>query len=275
MQNGSPLVDIRWLQEHLDDPNLVLVDTRFSLANPPQGRQQYDAGHIPKAVYLDLDQDLSGPIQSHGGRHPLPDWGVFSEKLSQIGIQSNPPTKVVVYDDSRFVFAARLWWMLRYLGHSQVAILDGGIKAWKAAGLPLDLETPGRSPGNFVPAPQTHWVMDIETVKQRKELPGVMLVDSRSPERYRGEVEPIDPVAGSIPGAANAFWQQVTTEEGYLKDRKTLAQHWEIFDLDEEVIFYCGSGVTACVNLFSLAAIGHRIYKLYPGGWSDWCSYQH
>ena len=284
MQNGSSLVDVPWLQAHLfeghtlqehsEESNLVVVDTRFSLATPQQGRQQYDAGHIPTAIYLDLDQDLSGPVQTHGGRHPLPSWDVFIAKLSQIGIQSNPPTQVVIYDNSRFAFAARLWWMLRYLGHTQVAILDGGIKAWERAGLPLETEEPdSHQPGEFIPAPQPHRIVDIDTVRQRQNLPGTVLIDSRSPERYRGEVEPIDPVAGSIPGATNAFWQQTTTEGGYLKDRSVLAKQWQSLNPDNEVVFYCGSGVTACVNLFSLVTMGHRMYQLYPGGWSDWCSY--
>ncbi len=273
------LVDVDWLSSQIadaDHPPIVVVDTRFSLADPELGRSQYTAGHIPGAYYLDLNQDLSGPVQAHGGRHPFPDWQQFVTRLSQIGIYSAPshgPTQVVIYDDSRFAFAARLWWMLRYLGHEQVAILDGGMRAWETAGLPLSAQIPEMKQGNFQPNFQPDWTVDIEAVRQRQGSPGVVVIDSRSPERFRGEVEPIDPVAGSIPGAINAFWQQVTTETAHLQSIDTLSSHWAKLDPNDEIIVYCGSGVTACVNLFSLVAAGRPMHKLYPGGWSDWCSY--
>ena len=271
------LVDSQWLSQRLDDPQVVVIDTRFSLNNPDQGRRQYQSGHIPGAYYLDLNRDLSSPVQAHGGRHPLPDWDAFTDKLNQISIHSRPPagpTQVVIYDDSRFAFAARLWWMLRYLGHEQVAILNGGIRAWQSVGLPLSQEIPTAKAGSFEPHPQPSWTVDIETVRQRKDLPGVVVIDSRSPERYRGEVEPIDPIAGSIPGAVNSFWQEITTESGQLKSPEALSKHWANLDPEDDIIIYCGSGVTACVNLFALAAAGHPMHKLYPGGWSDWCSYE-
>ena len=271
------LIDSQWLSQHLDDPQVVVMDTRFSLSNPDQGRSQYRSGHIPGAYYLDLNRDLSSPVQAHGGRHPLPDWDAFTEKLNQMGIHSRSPagpTQVVVYDDSRFAFAARLWWMLRYLGHEQVAILNGGIRAWQAEGLPLNQDIPTAKTGSFEPHPQLGWTVDIETVRQRKDLPGVVMIDSRSPERYRGEVEPIDPIAGSVPGAVNAFWQEITTESGQLKGSKALSEHWANLSPDGDIVVYCGSGVTACVNLFALVVAGHPMHKLYPGGWSDWCSYE-
>ncbi len=270
------LASSQWLSQHLDDPQVVVVDTRFSLSEPEQGRSQYQAGHIPGAYYLDLNQDLSCPVQAHGGRHPLPDWGSFTAKLNQIGIRSYPPagpTQVVIYDDSRFAFAARLWWMLRYLGHEQVAILDGGFRGWQAAGFSLSQDVPPAKEGRFEPHFQSEWTVDTETVRQRKALPGVVVIDARSPERYRGEVEPIDPIAGSIPGAVNSFWQAVTTESGYLQSADVLSNHWANLNPDDEIIVYCGSGVTACVNLFALVMAGHPMHQLYPGGWSDWCSY--
>ena len=230
MAESPYLVDSQWLSQHLDDPQIVIIDSRFSLGEPEQGRRQYRSGHIPGAYYLDLNQDLSRPVQSHGGRHPLPDWDSFTNKLNQLGIHSQPPagpTQVVIYDDSRFAFAARLWWMLRYLGHEQVAILDGGIRTWEAAGFPVSQEIPPTKKGSFEPRPQTGWTVDIETVRQRKDLPGVVVVDSRSPERFRGEVEPIDPIAGSIPGAVNSFWQEITTDSGQLKSSDELSNHWE------------------------------------------------
>ncbi len=267
------LVTADWLAQHLDDPRAVVVDCRFALADPAQGPQQYAAGHIPAAWYLDLNQDLSSPVQVHGGRHPLPNLDTFSKRLTAMGVQSNgpEPTLVVAYDDSRFAFASRLWWLLRYLGHDNVAVLNGGWSGWVQGGYPTSIETSAPRPGNFVPVPRQNWIVDIETVRQCQ--PGTVLVDSRSPERYRGEVEPIDPVAGSIPGAVNYFWQEVSDEQGQMKPPAELAQHWAELDEAKEVIVYCGSGVTACVNLLAQSVAGRPMAKLYPGGWSDWCSY--
>lgn len=281
MKKTAYLVDVQWLSQHFVDPNVVVIDTRFVLLEAGQGRGQYEAGHIPGAYYLDLNQDLSSAVRQHGGRHPLPAWDDFVSKLNRLGIHSGlssdaahkAPTQIVIYDDSRLAFAARLWWMLRYLGHEQVAILDGGIQAWHSAGLPMSTEMPPEKIGDFRPVPQPDWVVDIETVRQRKGLPGVVVMDSRAPERWCGEVEPIDPVAGSVPGSVNSFWKNVTTEVGRLKSAGELAEHWSGVTAEDEVIVYCGSGVTACVNLFSLVMAGHPMHKLYPGGWSDWCSY--
>ena len=276
METSAYLVNVHWLAEHLNDSNIVIVDTRFSLPQPEQGREQYQKGHIPGAYYLDLNQDLSSTVQTHGGRHPLPDWNTFTAKLNQLGIHSDSPagpTRVVIYDGSRFAYAARLWWMLRYLGHENVSILDGGIQAWESAGLPLSQEIPIEQAGSFKPVPQSDWMVDIEALKARKDLPTVTVIDSRSPERWRGEVEPIDPIAGSVPGSTNSFWQNISTDAGKLKNSDELADYWSSLDLPPETIVYCGSGVTACVNLFSLVMAGHPMYQLYPGGWSDWCSY--
>lgn len=267
------LVTADWLTQHLDDPRVVVADCRFALADPAQGAQQYAAGHIPGAWYLDLNQDLSSPMQSHGGRHPLPDLDTFSQRLTAMGVESrgSEPTLVVAYDDSRFAFASRLWWLLRYLGHDSVAVLDGGWLGWVQGGDPTSTEIPVPRPGNFVPAPRHDWIVDIETVRHRQQ--GTVLIDARSPERYRGEVEPIDPIAGSIPGAVNYFWQEVSDERGQMKGGNELAQQWAGLDEAKEVIVYCGSGVTACVNLLAQTVAGQPMAKLYPGGWSDWCSY--
>lgn len=276
MEKSPYLVDADWLSQQLNSSKVVVIDTRFSLSEPDLGRSQYLTGHIQGAYYLDLNQDLSSPVQAHGGRHPLPDWKVFTAKLNQLGIYSAPPegpTQIIIYDDSRFAFAARLWWMLRYLGHEQVAILDGGIQAWEKAGYPLSTEIPQAKMGDFSANPQTDWTVDIEAVRQRKDRADVVVIDSRSPERFRGEVEPIDPVAGSIPGAVNAFWQQVTLETGEMISVEDLRDRWAHLNPTDEIIVYCGSGVTACVNLFALAVAGYPMAKLYPGGWSDWCSY--
>ncbi|ESA34656.1 3-mercaptopyruvate sulfurtransferase [Leptolyngbya sp. Heron Island J] len=267
----SHIVSPQWLGNHLGE--VIVIDCRFSLPDPDLGQQQYDTGHIPGAYYLDLNRHLSSPVQAHGGRHPLPHWPQFVESLNLLGIQSNPQTPVVIYDASRFAFAARLWWMLRYLGHENVALLDGGINAWIAAGLPLSSKTPQPQIGRFVPQPQANWIVDIDYVRQHKDNPGTMVIDARAGDRFRGEREPIDPIAGSVPGAVNYFWQDISTEAGLLKSPGELANYWRAVDDADEVIVYCGSGVTACVDLFSQVVVGKPMGKLYPGGWSDWCSY--
>lgn len=275
-QGQCHTVSTDWLHENLDHPQLVIVDCRFSLANPALGRQQYEAGHLPGAHFLDLNLDLSGPIQTHGGRHPLPEPTKLSETLTAIGVRSangQPPSWVIAYDDSRLAYAARLWWLLRYLGHDQVAVLDGGFTDWQHKGYPVTDALPQPRAGNFLPHLRSNWVVDIETVKNHQGLPGVVVVDSRESERYRGEQEPIDPVAGHIPGAVNYPWQSVTDSAGHLLPVSEQQQRWATLPLCDEVIVYCGSGVTACVNLLSLALAGIQHGKLYAGSWSDWCSY--
>lgn len=273
----KPLVSATWLHEHLEHPRIAIADCRFALMQPELGQQQYQEGHIPGAYYLDLNRDLSSPVGKHGGRHPLPDPARLAEKLAAMGIHSESPegpTLVIAYDDSRMAFASRLWWLLRYLGHKQVAVLDGGFAAWKSAGYPISSTTPAAKTGRFIPNIQLHQAIDIEQVKARKDRPAVSLVDSREPERYRGEKEPIDPISGHIPGAVNYPWQAVTTDQGYARSLEEQRDRWAALANSEEIIVYCGSGVTACVNLLSLELAGIPDAKLYPGSWSDWCSYQ-
>lgn len=272
----APVVSTAWLYEHLDDPQVAIADCRFALMQPNLGREQYQAGHIPGAFYLDLNQDLSSPVSRHGGRHPLPDVMKLTGTLSAMGIHSGlpEPTLVVAYDDSRLGFASRLWWLLRYLGHDRVAVLDGGFAGWLAAGYPVTQAVPVPKAGAFVPRSQLDRVVDIEYVKIHKDHAGVVLVDSREGERYRGEHEPIDPIAGHIPGAVNYPWQDVTDAEGYIRSSNDQQKRWVDLQTAPEVLVYCGSGVTACVNLLSLELAGIQTGKLYAGSWSDWCSYQ-
>lgn len=265
--------------------SVVLVDCRFSLADPQLGRQQYLAGHIPGAYYLDLNQDLSSPAQPHGGRHPLPEVDVLSAKFSRMGITNQ--TLVIAYDDSRFAFAARLWWLLKYMGHERAAVLDGGFAAYQSLGLPVTIDIPPEIDAahavQFVPQIQGDLLVDIQGVQQRQKMPQVKIIDSREGDRYRGEREPIDPVAGHIPGALNYPWPQVSDESGKLRSASELQQYWSsLAKADEpniqepkiqEIVVYCGSGVTACVNLMALEAAGIATGKLYAGSWSDWCSY--
>ncbi|MBE9004614.1 sulfurtransferase [Fortiea sp. LEGE XX443] len=261
-----------WLLEHLNNLQIVIVDCRFSLVDPQLGQKQYQTSHIPGSYYFDLNQDLSSPVGKHGGRHPLPDINNLAQKLSAIGVNSQK-TLVVAYDDSRLAFASRLWWLLRYLGHEQVVVMDGGFTAWEKAGYPVtDVISQPRT-GNFTPQIQTELLVDIEAVKNRQDSPQVALVDSREGDRYRGEREPIDKIAGHIPGAVNYPWQEVTDSSGYLLSQLQQRQRWETIATAKEILVYCGSGVTACVNLLSLELAGIHTGKLYAGSWSDWISY--
>ncbi|MBW4578788.1 MAG: sulfurtransferase [Tildeniella nuda ZEHNDER 1965/U140] len=271
-----PVVSAAWLHDHLDDPQVAIADCRFSLMQPTLGREQYQAGHIPGAFYLDLNQDLSSPVGEHGGRHPLPDMAQLSSRLTAMGVDStlDEPTLVVAYDDSRLAFASRLWWLLRYLGHDRVAVLDGGFAGWNAAGYAVTQTVPVPKTGAFVPRSRPDQVVTMEQVKAQKDLPGVVLVDSREAERYRGEREPIDPIAGHIPGAVNYPWQTVTGADGYVRSIEAQGERWETLRSAQEIFVYCGSGVTACVNLLSLELAGIQTGKLYAGSWSDWCSYE-
>lgn len=272
MTNTDFVISAQYLNEHLNDPQVVIVDCRFGLANPELGYQQYQISHIPGAYYLDLNKDLSAPVGQHGGRHPLPDTNELAKKLAAIGVNFQQ-TLVVAYDDSRCAFAARLWWLLRYMGHDQVALLDGGWTAWHSQGYPVTDALPANQPQIFNPQIRPEWVVDIDTVKARKDLPGAVLVDSRERDRYLGKHEPIDPIAGHIPGAVNYPWQEATDTQGYLHSTLEQQQRWGDVERATEIMVYCGSGVTACVNLLSLELAGIHTGKLYAGSWSDWCSY--
>jgi thiosulfate/3-mercaptopyruvate sulfurtransferase len=271
MTEHQPVVSASWLYEHLDNPQVMVADCRFSLADPELGHKQYQTSHIRGAYYLDLNRDLSSPVEQHGGRHPLPNPTELANKLSAMGV--NFQTLVVAYDDSRFAFAARLWWLLRYLGHNRVAILDGGFKGWLSNGYPVTDAIPKHASAKFIPKLQREQVVDIAAVKARLDLSGVVLVDSRESDRYRGEREPIDKIAGHIPSAVNYPWQEVSDAQGYLRSVAEQRRRWEKLQQAEEILVYCGSGVTACVNLLSLKIAGIDTGKLYSGSWSDWCSY--
>jgi thiosulfate/3-mercaptopyruvate sulfurtransferase len=279
----TPIVTATWLHDRLCEESaaesangkpstLAIVDCRFALADPDLGRQQYGSAHIPGAHYMDLNRDLSSPVREHGGRHPLPDDRVFGDKLAAIGI--NDRTLVIAYDDSRFAFAARLWWLLRYYGHDRVAVLDGGYDNWVKAGYPVtaELAAPAER-GNFQPQPQPERIVDIAAVRSILHSSAHVLVDSREPDRYLGNTEPIDPRAGHIPSAVNYPWQAVSTPDGFVLPVDRQRERWAAISPDVEPIVYCGSGVTACVNLLSLELAGIERSKLYPGSWSDWCSY--
>jgi thiosulfate/3-mercaptopyruvate sulfurtransferase len=265
------VVDVDWLAGRLDDPAVVVVDCRFELADPAAGRAAYAEAHIPGAAYLDLERDLSGPKGAHGGRHPLPSIEEVSRTLGGIGIDD--AVTVVAYDVPQTGIAPRLWWLLRYLGHDRVYVLNGGWPAWRAAGLPVTREAaPRRTPRRFVAHPRPDFIVPVDRVRRVAAEGGARLVDSRAPERYRGEIEPLDPVAGHIPGAVNVPWNENLDAAGRFKPRDALAERFGGLGSGDMVV-YCGSGVTACANLLAMEQAGVRSARLYPGSWSDWCSY--
>lgn len=266
MSLPAPLVSVQWLEANRSSPKLRIVDCRYSLADPLAGRLAYREGHLPGAMFFDLETDLSGPMQPdrNGGRHPLPTPEAFAATLGEAGIDND--SWVIAYDETGMT-APRLWWLLRWLGHENVAVLDGGIKGWVTAGGALETLEVEYAPAVYVPSPQTDWVLSAEEVLRRR--PGSTLVDSRAPERYRGEVEPIDPVAGHIPGALNRNWAD-GLEGGRLKSAE--AQRDRFAGLGDEVILYCGSGVSAAANALAMEVAGLPKPKLYAGSWSDWVS---
>jgi thiosulfate/3-mercaptopyruvate sulfurtransferase len=268
MAMAEPLINVARLRENL--AHYVVVDCRFSLADTAAGEASYAHSHIAGAHYLHLQRDLSGKVGVHGGRHPLPEPLEFCERLAQLGIGT--ATAVVAYDDSGLAYAARFWWMCRALGYQQIQILDGGYAAWCAAGAATDARTPDNQPVLLHQTSGYGAVVDSDGVRQALEE-GAILVDSREEQRYLGLQEPIDPVAGHIPGAVNYPWQEVTDEAGCVLDVATQQKRWDDLEAERELIVYCGSGVTACVNLLSLALAGRSRAQLYAGSWSDWCSY--
>lgn len=273
-ENYSYIVSQEELAERLQaGEEQVLVDCRFQMGQPQAGRDAYAAGHLPGAVYMDLEEDLSGPVGIHGGRHPLPDLGVLSLKLGQRGIDRSMP--VIVYDDQGGAMASRLWWMLRFMGHEQVRLLDGGFSRWQAAGYPVTTEPAGAPVAKvFGGRVRNMQLVVMEDVQQKLEWPGTVLIDSREPKRYLGEEEPIDKKAGHIPGALNRFWKDNLTGDGLWKNVEALKERFASISPDQEIIVYCGSGVTACPNLLALAEAGRPDAKLYLGSWSDWISYE-
>ncbi|QQE72974.1 sulfurtransferase [Brevibacillus composti] len=262
------LVSAQWLHEHLEDPQILVVDCRYNLSEPSLGEEQYGEEHIPGALYFHLGRDLSGTKGEHGGRHPVPDVEQLASLFSRAGIDQD--VTVIAYDDQDMSYAGRLWWLLRYAGHEKVAVLDGGLSAWKRAGYAVTKEVPVREPRTFVPQLQAHMLVDCQGVQTRDEQ--AALLDSRALERYRGEVEPLDPKAGHIPGALHYFYKENLTAEGCMRPSEELKRRFD--DLEgKEIIVYCGSGVTACTNLLALHAAGRTDAKLYAGSWSDWVSY--
>ena len=268
----SSIVSMEWVNDHRVLPDVVVVDCRYLLGFPDAGRDSYAVGHLPGAVYFDLERDMSAPPGQHGGRHPLPDPEEFAARLSRAGI--GPATRVVAYDDQGGAYAARFWWMLRYHGHRHVVVMDQGFTAWREAGYPVTTEVPEPAAASFTPRLQLAWLADVEEVRAKRNHPGVVLVDSRDPARYAGLEETIDPVAGHIPGAVNRFWKEAVDAEGCWKSADEQRRRFAGIPRDAEVIVYCGSGVSACPNVLTLLEAGYPHVKFYAGSWSDWISFE-
>ncbi|MFD3261158.1 sulfurtransferase [Paenibacillus lentus] len=271
----NPLVSKKWLLARMYQPNIAIVDCRFQLGSPEAGRMAYTESHIPGAVYLDLESDLSAPVGEHGGRHPLPDPEALAKRLGQAGISND--SVVVAYDDQGGMNASRLWLLLRWLGHDQVSVMDEGFAAWQKDGYPVTADQPVIVPSSFQPAVQPNLIADVNDVRSAIGNPEVLLVDSREAPRYLGDTEPIDAKAGHIPSAINAFWKNNLDAEGKWiteEQRRTgLSEAIEALESNREVIVYCGSGVSACPNIVALHSLGYSNVRLYAGSWSDWISY--
>ncbi len=267
----TTLVSPATLDQNLNNPKWVIVDCRFSLANSDAGGYAYRHGHIPHARYAHLNKDLSSPITAFTGRHPLPNFTLLAKKLGAWGIAND--SQVVVYDDTGGAFAARLWWLLRSLGHDNVAVLNGGIHHWQKQGFSLTTTLPTIQSTTFRPYLNTgHWLngTQVQNSLAKKTL---CLIDARTPERYRGEQEPIDPVAGHIPGALNRAFQLNLDNKGlFISDDQLRNQFKQLIGTTapEQVVHYCGSGVTACHNLLAMEHAGLTGSKLYAGSWSEW-----
>jgi thiosulfate/3-mercaptopyruvate sulfurtransferase len=268
---GSNLVSMEWLDEHLDDPYVKIVDCRFTLGKPESGLNEYTKLHIRGAFFLDLEKDLSAPKGEHGGRHPLPDVHELSKRLGEIGVHSD--VKVVAYDDQGGAMASRLWWLLNYMGHREAYILNGSFSMWKKSGYPVTAQLPKSVPAEFKPAVQEDMLVTVDEVKNKLHKDGVVLIDSRDERRYLGIEEPIDAIAGHIPGAEHYFWQEGLSPEGLWMPGTTQKERFREVKPTDEVIVYCGSGVTACPNILALKEAGYTNLKLYAGSWSDWISY--
>jgi thiosulfate/3-mercaptopyruvate sulfurtransferase len=283
----TTLIDSNELAKHLDDPNWAIFDCRFDLAQPQQGERDYLNEHIPRALYLHLDQDLSSKVITHHhrkysgssdkeprltGRHPWLSVEQAALLLSDLGIDEN--VQVVVYDDKGGALAAaRLWWTLRWLGHEAAAVLDGGWKNWKAGGFPTSNDREIRSPRKFTPKVRPELLVNSQEVEQMRQKRGYHVVDARAYERYLGEVEPIDPVAGHIPGAISAPFANNLDENGFFLPPKELKKYYK--SLLKRVpasksAFYCGSGVTSIHNLLAIMHAGMGEGRLYAGSWSEW-----
>lgn len=251
----------------------VLVDCRHDLMDPGVGRKAYDAGHLPGAHFLSVDTDLSGPKTGRNGRHPLPERDAFRTRLEALGVSDD--TQLVAYDAQGGQFAGRVWWMARWVGHAAVAVLDGGIDAWTRAGFPLSTDVPQARPGRLAARPSRVHAIDADAVQHNIAGGELLVVDARAPERFQGKAEPLDPVAGRIPGAVNRPFQQNLRPDGRFKPAEVLRAEFESLLAGrraDQIVHQCGSGISALNNMIAMEHAGLAGSRLYPGSWSEWCS---
>ncbi|MGG3469581.1 sulfurtransferase [Neobacillus pocheonensis] len=267
------IVDKEWLLKNVNESNVRIIDCRFSLADVNKGKMEYVSGHLPGAVYFDLEKDLSSPVQEHGGRHPLPDVYEFVKKLETAGITEDKI--IVAYDNGEGAYAARFWWLLRYLGHEKVYVLDGGYKQWVDANYPTTTDVPSFEEEQFHIHLKPEIAADIHEVKEiaAGKFANGVLIDSREEKRFLGIEEPIDKKAGHIPGAINKPWME-GLNSGTYKSMEDQQKRFSDIDTNKQIIVYCGSGVTATPNFLALKEAGFKHVKLYVGSFSDWISYE-
>ncbi|MEE4094968.1 sulfurtransferase [Pseudomonas viridiflava] len=269
----AQLIGPEQLAARQQTPGLVILDCRSALEDPDYGQRNYAQGHIEGARFADLNRDLSSPVvKGRTGRHPLPDADTLVERLRAWGISND--SDIVLYDDGPGMYAARAWWLLAWLGKREgVYLLDGGLKAWHASGLPLSLDAPGGESGDFTGEPDMSLVLSASRLQGRLGRPEMTLIDARAEARFRGEVEPIDPVAGHIPGAQCVAFNENLGPDGRFLPPEQLKQRFadKLQGRPAQgLVSYCGSGVTACHNLFALCLAGYPLGTLYAGSWSEW-----
>jgi len=267
----TTLVDTATLARHLSDPRWVVIDCRFTLTDPDAGRRAWTAGHIPGARYAHLNDDLSGPVTPRTGRHPLPDPAALAHTLGRWGVDGSK--QVVVYDDSFGAMASRLWWLLRWLGHEPVALLDGGYPVWLREKRPVSTQAPAVSPAVFPARANPALWVNAEHVELARRDATYVVLDARAEERFRGEVEPLDKVAGHVPGAVNAPYEDNLDVSGVFLPADELRERYlDVLGgvMPDRTIHMCGSGVTACHNLLAMEHAGLAGARLYAGSWSEW-----
>jgi thiosulfate/3-mercaptopyruvate sulfurtransferase len=264
------IVSAEWLVENLDKEGVLVLDARSELGNPSYGSDAYKEGHIEGAVYVSVEDILTGEVKKHGGRHPLPDMDEFVMNINKLGVDDK--SSVIVYDDGDLANASRLWWMLKLIGKEDVRLLGGGIKKWIEKGYPVSKTIAYPNPGEKLTVKMNPSIeVSIEEVREALKDPKSAVIDSRTAERFRGEVEPIDKVAGHIPGAVNYPWTDLTEGER-VPDLDELMDHFKPLKGYDQLIVHCGSGITGTVNVLFMEEIGLKP-KLYVGGWSDWITY--
>ena len=255
----------------IDNPSVRVIDCRFNLANPGAGQQAWEEGHIPGAVYAHLDNDLSGEKSTRSGRHPIPDKQQLVAHFRDWGI--NNDTQIVAYDAMGGAMASRLWWLARWLGHENVAVLDGGLPAWQSSGAELDDDVPEYAQGSFEAAASLTSNIDVADLQEMLKQDSVVLIDARDAARFRGEKDEIDAVAGHVPGALNHFFMQSMTENGFFKTPVELRAGFDRYTKEpgrRKIVHMCGSGVTACHNMLAMQHAGIATDLLYIGSWSEW-----